>query len=118
MFGLIANRLGSRQLVFKFLCKARKIDAGSCVSVRVFMSGEMLAISRLHFRLPTVVRTMFHVILRYAIKSPVYNAFRFLIIAMSSQNFVKELNVESFTRRRQTKTLAAARKPMQTHGWA
>jgi hypothetical protein len=104
--------------VFKFLCKARKIDAGSCVSVRVFMSGEMLAISRLNIKLSTVVRTIFHVILRYVIKSPIYNAFRFLIIAMSSQNFVKGLNVESFSRGRQTKTLAAARKPMKTHGWA
>jgi hypothetical protein len=78
--------------VFKVLCKARKIDAGSCVSVRVFMSGEMLAISRLNISSPPVNRTILHVIFLYAIKIPIYNAFRFLIIVKSSQ-----LNVESFS---------------------
>jgi hypothetical protein len=72
------------------------------------MSGEMLMISRLGIRSPPVLRTIYYVILRDAIKIPIYKAFRSLIIAKSSQYFVKRLNVESFSRGRQTKTLAAA----------
>jgi len=116
MFCLIADRMDSRELVLKFLCKLRKNCAGRCVSVRGFMSGEMLTISRLNIRSPPVVRTVFRAILRDAIKIPIHNAFRFPIIAKSSQHFEKGLNVESFSRGRKTKTLAAARKLMQTQG--
>jgi len=100
MFGLIADRMDSRELVFKFLCKARQIYAGSCVSVRGFTSGEMLMISRLNIRSPPVVRTIFCVILRDAIKIPIYNAFRCLIIVKSSLYFVKVRNVEILFQRK------------------
>ena len=116
MFGLIADRVDSRESVFRFLCKARQIYAGSCASVHGFMSREILMIIRVKIRSPPVSRTIFYVILRDAIKIPIYNTFRFLIIAKHSQYFVKGLNVEKFSRGRQTKTLAEARKPMQTQG--
>jgi len=116
MFGFIADRKVRRELVLKFLCNVRENYAGRCVSVRGFMSGEMLAISRLNIRSPPVVRTIFCVILRYAIKIAIYNAFRFLIIAKSSQHFVKGPKVESYSRGRQTQTLAAARRLVHTQG--
>ena len=113
---LFSDRKDRRELVMTFLCKARNNYAGRCVSVRGYMSGEMLTISGLKIRTTPVVRTIFCVILRNAIKIPIYDAFRFLIIAKSSQHFVKGPNVESFSRERQAKTLAAARKFMHTQG--
>jgi len=116
MFRLIADRKDRRELVLKFLCKVGKNYTGRRVSVRGFMSGEMLTISRLNIRSPPVVRTIFYVILGDAIKIPIYKTFGFLIIAKSSQLFVKGRMSKYFSRGSQAKTFAAARKLMQTQG--
>jgi hypothetical protein len=104
--------------MLKFLCKVMHIYAGSYVSVRSLMPGEMLKASRLTTRPGPIIRTVFHVILRHAPIIPIYNAFKFQIIVTSLQWFVMRLNVKGFSRGRQAKTKTVARTPMQNHGRA
>jgi hypothetical protein len=65
-----------------------QIYAGSYVSGRGLMSGEMLAVSRLTTRPGSIMGAVFHAILTDAPIIPIYNAWRFQIIVTSSQNFV------------------------------